>query len=370
MPLVSSSPAPTSNGLPVTRGDTTNSRQYNLSDAMAQAGKGQTGNYYVNNGNGTTWMRPYGGDNTSWMYGADSPTAGIDQRAWGNVANPNAFEYAGKVGGAASEASRYANMGLAAQARSGPQMSLGEYNTMMGAEDRSRDSQQRALDMVEASANGLGPSAAQAQLQGGLASSMRNSLALAAQARGGGAASVAAQQNASQQNMAASSAANFQGAQLRAQEQMNAQSAFAQQSTAMRASDLQRAGLSAQMAFQQAQLESAQRAQNQQAQLGYEGMRQGVYNSQLSAQQAGEQQNAGTGATQAAARFAADQASNAMYRQLIGGAMTAAGTAGGAMIGGPAGAAAGNMAGTAAGSAINDEAFGSDSAGASGRFMT
>lgn len=332
----------------------------------------QAGNYYQVSNN-AVWLRPHGGDNTTWMYGASAPTEGVDARAWTNVANPYAFEYGGEKGMAAQEQSRYANMGKAAQERTGPTMDLGRWNQDMFAEDRSRDAQMRALDMQEAMATGRGtvPSLAQAQLQAGNNQNIQNALTLAAQARGGGASLASAQQGAQNQAMLAGSQLNFQQGIVRAQEQQAAMQAFSQQATQMRAADLQRAGMSAQMAYQTAALEAQQRGLNQQAQLGYEAMRQGVFNSQLAAQQAGEAQNAQTGLSQAQASWAKDQANNAFYRQLIGGAITAAGTAAGGMMGGPAGAAGGNMAGSAAGSAVSDAALGSapdNPGGASGRY--
>jgi hypothetical protein len=313
----------------------------------------QSGNYYQSNGTGTTWLRPGGaGGSTTWMYGANAPTAGVDARAWNNVSNPLAFEYGGERGGAGTEQRRYANMGLAAQARTGPQADMGAYNISMNAEDRSRDAQQLSLDQLQDQIAGRGPSVAQSQMNAGLAAGMRGQLQMAASARGGGAGLVAAQQSAAAQNNLTSSQAIFQGANLRSQEQMAAQQQFGQQATQMRAADLQRAGMSAQNAFQQAQLEAGQRGQNQQAQLAYEAMRQGVFQQQMQGQMQGEAQNSGAGLSYAQMQAQKDAANNAFWRQLVGGTITAAGTVGGAMIGGPAGAMAGGAAGNALGGAV------------------
>lgn len=324
---------------------------------IAQQQSGEAGNFYQNTGAGQTWMRPNGGNNTSWMYGASAPTAGVDQRAWSNVYDPNAFQYGGQQGGAGIEQNRYANMGTAAAGNAAPQMNLSGYNDTTGGYSEGQGGtaalgQYGALQMMQQAASGNGPSVAQAQLQQGIAQSQRAQMQQAAGARGGGANLVAAETMGAQNASNLQSQGLGQAATLRAQEMLGAQQAYAGQANAMRSSALQQGGLESQMAYQQAGLQSGQNSLNQQGQLAYEAMRQGVFNSQLSAQQAGEAQNANTGMTASQLAWQQQQANSQWQRQLIGGAITAAGTVGGAMIGGPAGAVAGNAAGTAVGGAV------------------
>lgn len=319
---------------------------------------------------GSMYQRPGANPNAPWASGGVNPVAGVDVRPWQNVNNPNAYLYGGRPGGANDEANRYAQMGAWSAENGAPQIDLnGAYTGQMEQEGLSRNAQARGLEMLEKSALGQGTSVAAAQLQGGLAQSMRNQLQVAASGRGGGASLVAAGQNAAAQNAQMSSAANFQGAQLRAQEIANAQNNFSQQATQIRANDLQRAGMSAQLATQQAQLEAQQHGLNQQGQLAYEAMRQGVFNTQLSAQQSGEAQNSGVGLANAQQRFQQEQADNAFQRQLIGGALTAVGTIGGAVVGGPAGAAGGAALGGAAANGINSSQQ-SNQGGPSNRYLT
>lgn len=316
----------------------------------------EAGNYYQRGGNGTVWMRPNGGDNTSWAYGAQAPTEGVDQRAWTSINNPNAYQYGGQQGGASMEENRYAGMGATASANAAPQMDLGAYQNDLGngagGVGTAADAQYNALEMARQNAMGYSPSVAYQQMGAGIAQAGRAQAQQAASARGGGANLVAAQQ------VAATAAGNVQanavtqaGVQA-AQEKLAAQNAYAQQASGMRSAGLQQAGLSAQLAQQQASFGMSQNQLNQQGQVAYEQMRQGVFNAQQNAQMQGEAQNANTGMTAAQMQAAKNAADAAFERQLIGGTLTAAGTVGGAMIGGPAGAAVGGMAGQAAGGAV------------------
>jgi len=336
---------------------------YSPTGGGAPGGSGQAGNYMQRDPSGTTWLRPNGGDNTTWMYGANAPTAGVDQRAWSNIYNPLAYQYGGQTGGAGLEESRYANMASAATGRAGPQIDQGQYQADLGNAGQSRVNQQDVYAMLQRQAMGQGPSVAEAQMNAGLAQGFRNAMQTAAGARGGGANLVAAQQLASSQQGQLAQAAIGQGAIARAQEQLGAQQQLAQQAVQMRAADLQQAGMSAQLAYQQAALEAQQRGLNQQGQLGFEGLRQGVFQSQLSAQQAGEAQNQQIGLANAQLDFQRQQANQALMRQIVGGAFTAAGAVGGAMVGGPAGAMAGGAAGNAAGNIASNAVAGDTNPG-------
>lgn len=88
-----------------------------------------------------------------------------------------------------------------------------------------RDRQAGLADILTQSANGQGPSAAQAQLQAGTDASISSALALAHSGRGG--SSSVAMKNALMQNGQTMQAASNQAAQLRAQEQQQARGQLA-----------------------------------------------------------------------------------------------------------------------------------------------
>lgn len=322
-----------------------------LAAAMAQTRA--PGNYMQTDPGGTTWMRPPGpGGSTTWMYGATGPTAGVDRRAWSNISNPLAFEYGGERGGAGLARGRYQALGANADGMAAPTIDQSGFNRDLGFDDRAWGQQMDAQDMLMQQMQGRGNSVAQQQLTSGLNQAYQQQAMIAGGARGGGANLAAAQSAAANASANLGGQAVAQGAMLRAQEQQAAQQQYAQNATQMRAAALQRAGMSAQMAQQQASLEMQQRGLGQQGRLAYEAMAQGVDQAQLQAQMSAEQQNAQAGMSAAQLQFQRDQASNQMWRQLLGGAITAAGTVGGAMIGGPAGAYAGGAGGAALGGAI------------------
>lgn len=308
--------------------------------------------YYSKDSGGGAWMV----DPTSpsgYKYGSLTPTGGIDQRAWSNINNTNAYEYGGQVGGAATEVSRYAGMGQAAGSAAAPTMNLADYNALktgMGAGANAAGAD--AMSMTRAAALGQTPSVANAQMEAGIASAARSQFQQAASARGGGANLVAASQLASSAAGNTQANAVTQAGVQAAQERLNAQNAYASQANAQQNAYAQQAGLAGTLAYQQAGLQQGQNQLNQQGQLAYETMRQGVFNAQQSAQMQGEAQNANTGMTAAQMQATKDANDKALQRQVIGGVLTAAGTVGGAAIGGPAGAAAGGMAGRAAAGAV------------------
>src|SRR5438309_387521 len=236
-------------------------------------------NYYRKDSAGNVWQTTPGSP-SGFQYGSLSPTPGVDIRDWTHINNPLAYQYGGQYGGAAAEQNRYAQMGQAAGGNAAPQMNLGAFN---GIASQYGGDTNNALAMLQAQASGQGPSIADAQMQQGLSQARQAQMQQAASARGGGANLIAAEQmvgsNASQQQ----SASLGQGAVARAQEQIGAQQAYG--NLANQAYSTQ-GGLAAQLAQNQASFQQNQNQLNQQGQLAYEAMRQGVFNSQMNSQQA------------------------------------------------------------------------------------
>lgn len=118
-----------------------------------------------------------------------------------------------------------------------------------------RGDQQQALMYLQQAAAGKGPSAAQAMYQNNANAAMANAASMAAGARGGGPAAVAAQRAAMMGNAGQMATAANQGAALRAQEMQNAMSGYAGAAQGVRGQD-------AQWAMGQAQLQDVQRARD------------------------------------------------------------------------------------------------------------
>jgi len=282
---------------------------------------------------------PFEGDNAS-----ENPYWGIngeDNRDWANVYKPTAYYYGGRRGMAEQEQARYQGIAQLANTRRAPQFGETTYGRNY-AGDRGYDlasrgnqqyglgQQQYALSQLQGTIEGRNLSVAQAQQNMGLAQAMQQQASIAASARGGGANLAAAQQTAAQQAASLSGNAYQQGALLRAQEQSNAINAYGTQAaayggaaSAMRGQDLQRAGLSAQLAAQQSSIEMQNRASNDARNLAYEQMRRGVFQDQMGAQQAGEAANAGVYASNADRDQRQRQADQAAATQMGGGTIAA-----------------------------------------------
>jgi hypothetical protein len=187
-------------------------------------------------------------------------------------------------GGANDIASTLSRQGAGYQGRAGTQISdpFAVANRGLGME--SRGQQGEAMGLMRAAALGQQPSAAQIQMGQGIDASIAGQMAAANSARGGGANIALAQRNAAAQGSQMQTAGINQSAALRAQEMAQARSAYDQAASSQRAQDLQLAGMDAQTAMQQAQLEAAQRAQNDMMQGKYEGMGLDALTSQLQAQ--------------------------------------------------------------------------------------
>jgi len=180
---------------------------------------------------------------------------------------------------AASEANRFGGIAQGARDRAPVQADLTGFNKARGAFDNDQNVAQ-SMALLQGAANGTAPSAAQATLQKGLDASNAGAASLAASARGGGGNLALAGLQAGQQQAQNSAAAGQDAAILRANEMAQARSAFSQGALSARAQQLQAAGLDAQTAMQQAQLELSSRQQSAQEAMGYEGLRQNAYGAQ------------------------------------------------------------------------------------------
>lgn len=133
----------------------------------------------------------------------------------------------------------------------------------MSQANASRDAQMQMLGRLTQAADGQGPSAAQAQLQGATDRNFQQAAALANTQRGMGGAA-AARQLAAQAGTMGQQAANDSAA-LRAQEQQTAMAQLGQYTQALRGQDLETAGLDQQRNLANLQSEVTQRQMNDQA---------------------------------------------------------------------------------------------------------
>lgn len=256
-------------------------------------------------------------------------TPGYDNRLWYQVANKSAYEYGGRVGGADAEAGRYRGLASAADTRQGPQMDMRAYDQARGMEYTGRNAQFDALQLQRAALEGRGPSVAALQGQQGLASANQQAATMAAGGRGN-AGVMAAQNAAIGYGGGLATAANTQASNARLGEHFATLGGYSGLAGATRGQDFSRAGMDLDMARKQAAFDAQQRALNDQRNLEYERMAQGVYQAQLHAQGAGEAAQQGmysTNADLAARQAERDAASrNAMTAGLAGAA--SAGVAG------------------------------------------
>lgn len=133
-----------------------------------------------------------------------------------------------------------------------------------------RGDQQQALMYLQNMAAGNGPTAAQSMYQNNANAAMANAASMAAGARGGGPAAVAAQRAAMMGNAGQMAMAANQAAQIRAQEMQNAIGGYAQAAQGVRGQD-------AQWAMGNAQLSDAQRARDDARELAYMNAAMGNY---------------------------------------------------------------------------------------------
>lgn len=225
-------------------------------------------------------------------YGANTPgiNYGAGNRARYEMHDPSreygrydATELGGYKGGANDIAGALSRQGASYQGRAGTQINdpFAAANRGLGME--ARGAQGDALGLMRAAALGQQPSAAQIQMGQGIDAALASQMAAANSARGGGANIALAQRNAASQGSAMQTAGINQAAALRAQEMAQARGAYSEAAQQQRAQDLQLSGMDAQTAFQQAQLEAQQRAQNDAMQRAYEGMGMDAQTAQLNA---------------------------------------------------------------------------------------
>lgn len=168
------------------------------------------------------------------------------------------------------------------------------YGNAQGQNQQMMNNQYDAMSKLQQAASGMGPSAAQAQLQQGTEAAMNSNMAMANSTRGQ-AGMANAQKSALNQNGVQGQQAANQSAQLRAQEMQAAQSQYATQSTqaqnnmAAQQQGYAALGMQGANALQgnaqaQAQLQQSQNQLGQQSQLGYEQLGFNAQNANMQAQ--------------------------------------------------------------------------------------
>lgn len=239
------------------------------------------------------------------------------------------YQYGGWAGGAAEAATRYNNAGINAQQRPGEQIDYTNALADRGQAQQARGSQMGMADLMRARAEGRTPSIAgmMADRQMGQAAAEQSSAA--ASARGPAALALAQQQaagNTAQMQSNISGQAQINAANERMQAEQNAYGAY----SGVRSGDMQAGGMAAQQAQTQAALNAAQRAQNDQYQLGMTGYETDVQKAQLAAQgnkiavQAGQAQSQAA-LSQAKAMHDQDR-SDGWWKVAAGGAAAVGGT--------------------------------------------
>lgn len=235
-------------------------------------------------------------------------------------------------------------------ARQGFQADYGQANQDRDLANISRAGQQTAGMMYQDMAAGRGPSAAGANFQQGLDASIQAQQAMANSARGGSLAQAAAQRASAAQAGGMLSAATAQRAQIAAQEQQAGLAGMAGMATQQRAQDLQMMGMSAQQAQFQAQMEQANRAQNDQranaamqigAQVGMANQQGGMEyeKRRIGYDQATDEKNRGI-----AGQYSAANRAGAIFGGMVSGASSMSGM-GGMMGGGGGGGGGGEDSG-------------------------
>lgn len=207
-----------------------------------------------------------------------STTGGIGSKAWGALSdtfsgenvdayNPNKknFEYTGK--------GEDYYLGKAGQKIPTVKADLGQYNQSRGMQLQSRGQLDSQMQLLGKLATDPAYSQGATQLKAGQAANFQQSLALA-RSGGGAAQQAAAMRGAMQANTAANANTNLQAGMVRSQEAQAFAAQRGQLLMQQRAMDLQAAGLDAQTAMQQAQLELGSNQLNVQREMGLYGLSQ------------------------------------------------------------------------------------------------
>lgn len=194
-----------------------------------------------------------------------------------------AFQYGGWAGGSHEAAVRYAGKAAQAQFRPGETIDYSHADQMRGLGLQSREGQSGIAGLMDARARGLVPSIAQMQAdrQMGMAAAEQSSAAASAR---GPAGLALAQQGAAANTAAMQSNISNQAQINAATERLQAEQAAFGAYGGMRQGDLAGQSLDSQQAVEQARIRAAQRAQNDQYDLGMTSNEIGVQKAQLDAQ--------------------------------------------------------------------------------------
>jgi len=186
-------------------------------------------------------------------------------------------------GGANDISNRLSGMGAGYQGRQGAQI-VDPYDAQnRAAQAYSRQQSNQQLGMLADTANGLHPSIAQNQMANGLNSSLAAQQAAANGTRGGAQNLAMAQRQAATNGQQMQMQGGNQQNLLRAQEMTQARGAYSQAALAQRTQDLQLSGMDAAQAANQATIEQAQMAENDQMQSQYDTMGLNAQKAQLAA---------------------------------------------------------------------------------------
>ena len=215
---------------------------------------------------------------------------GIDRRLQKNLADPYAGMVGDRLGVAESEEGRLQGLADAAQNGKAAQIDNTLYNQDRANEMAARGMQSAGLDAYRGVIQGQGPSTAAVQQRQGFDAAAQGAAASFG-GRGGGVGLAASQRQAMQGQAGAMGQANAQAATARLGEITSAMSGYSALAQNQRAADLQRQGLSADQAYQQAELEAKQRDLNAQTALKYEGLKQSMYGMQQQGSEYNESQN-------------------------------------------------------------------------------
>jgi hypothetical protein len=187
------------------------------------------------------------------------------------------------AGNAMGEADRLQKQGRRMDGRRAYRQDWTESDAYGQQAQGARDTQLDAVNLAQAAAYGNAPSAAQSLGQNMLDQSLQAQMAGAASARGGALAQAAAARGAASQAGVMQMQGANQLAAMRAQEMAQARGDYSQMAGQMRGQDFQAQQIAQQKVAARTQNQQFQRSLNQQGQMGYEGMAQGVYGQQLGA---------------------------------------------------------------------------------------
>lgn len=219
---------------------------------------GAAGGGYLGGKYGDKLLGPLGGGDPLGDFLGGGPGLSTPQKS--------DFQYSGKDEG------YFQNRGEQLYGRAPVQANLDQFNQSRQLGMQSRQGIDAQMKRIGALANDEKASQAYWQMKAGGAQNMMQALALARSGGGSGAAQGAALRQAQMGNMQAGQGLNQQIGMMRAQEVAQANQQMAGLAAQQRAFDLQAAGLDAQTAMQQAQLELGSQQMGMQGLLGMYGL--------------------------------------------------------------------------------------------------